>query len=147
MIQKITGFKITGPELTEDRMAMSTTDRIALSENRRVKGLTTWDTDLEKFFFLKDNSGTLEWVEIEMGGDFAIKGEILVADSEWTKHIIYDEWTHTINMADIPFADIDRLPVVHLFRNGVLTHAVVETSATEVTIKVNEEIDLKYLIN
>lgn len=144
MIQKITGFTVTNSELTEDRMAMTTIEREALSVNRRVYGLTTWDKDLEKFYFMNEE---LEWVEVEMGGDFAVYGEATVEGDDLLKNGDIDEWIITFNRSNFPFNKFTRTPVVNLYHDEKQIFADVEVTEDQIQIIVNQETDIKYILN
>lgn len=153
MIQKVTGFKITTSELTEDRMAMTTAERTSLDVSRRVVGLTTWDTDEKKWYYMYNNGGTLEWAEVEISGDFAIHGIVLEYDPIQNDPTIVqigasDEWMITLNKQNLLIDKFERNPVVTLYENEIqVIPGNVEITETEVKIKVNKNSTYKYVLN
>jgi len=143
MITKVQGFSVTSKYLTEDRMAMTTAEREALTTERRVFGLTTFDKDLESWWFLNEAE---EWVELEMTGDFSVHGT-LVSGTDLIQNGAFEEWVATLDLTVSPFNIFSRKPNVTLFENDIKAHGSVIVSDTEITIKVNTNNDIYYILN
>lgn len=146
MITKVEGFSITSAYLTEDRMAMTTVEREALTTTRRVFGLTTFDKDLESWWFLNE---ALEWIKLEMTGDFSVYGTLtsIGPDPDLIQNGAFEEWIATLDLTVTPCNVFSRKPNVTLFENDIKAHGSVEISETTITIKVNTNNDIYYILN